>query len=101
MFNCFIPFVDSETGKPLRPGHVLADGSLSIGKAECEWGWRETWSHLKAAGLIDWRSDGDRIHLTITPRGLEVWRDNVDWRRELSDAVAADKAAGEGGIFRD
>lgn len=66
-----------------------SDG-LFIGKAECEWDWRQTWGELKAAGLIDWTEedvrthDGGRmvyVHLEITKKGSDFREEDLrQWR---------------------
>jgi len=49
--NCFAGIFNGAHDKAwLRP-----DGSLFIGKAECEWDWQDTWGALKELGLVEWR----------------------------------------------
>jgi len=86
----------------LARGHLSQDDSLKIGKAECEWDWRETWGELKRLGLIDWTEEetpnhpsvggtSRYVHLTVTDKGREVRDDDMRWFRELMDARTADE----------
>lgn len=81
------------------------DKFLSIGKAECEWEWRETWGSLKALGLIDWTertipAPGAKsgkmteVHLAITDKGHAVRDDDLKWFRELMNARERDEREG-------
>ncbi len=85
-------------------GYLSADDGLKIGKAECEWSWRETWGALKSLGLIDWTEEekpnhpdiggtSRYVHLTVTDKGHDVREDDLKWFRELMDARRADEAA--------
>lgn len=73
---------------------------LSIGKAECEWDWRNTWGELKASGLIDWEEenvpcyDGSRmvyVHLSITQKGYDFREEDLRQWRQRMDAEAAEE----------
>ena len=79
--NCFAGMFNGCKGKGVifKP----ETDALSIGKAECEWNWRDTWGELKSHGLIDWQEedvpclDGSKmkyVHLQITEKGHD-WRD--------------------------
>lgn len=75
--------------------------ALFIGKAECEWDWRDTWGELKSHGLIDWREedvpchDGSKmkyVHLRITEKGQD-WRDeDLRLYRIEMDRLKADES---------
>jgi len=67
------------------------ESGLSIGKAECEWGWPEDWDTLRDAGLIEYRMiDGPRgskrLVWSITAKGMDVRTDDVRAFRELMAA---------------
>ena len=78
---------------------------MSIGKAECEWSWRETWGTLKTLGLIEWREEtvsapGAKsgtmtyVYLTVTDKGHDVREDDLKWFREFTEAQRADEDDG-------
>lgn len=83
-------------------GSIGLNDHLFIGKAECEWDWRETWGDLKTRGLIDWREETidapgavggkmTKVHLRITDKGWDVREDDVKWFRELMSARDEDE----------
>lgn len=84
----------------LSRGRVnAANDGLFIGKAECEWDWRETWTALQDAGLIVWRLEDETFpngHKTtnliwgITEKGQTVSDDDLTYFRALMDAMRED-----------
>jgi hypothetical protein len=86
-----------------KQGWFLPNGSLHMGKAECEWHWPAAYEELRDAGLIKYHTE-DRPHAKgggsttylineITERGWDVREDDLKWFRELMDAMRADEAA--------
>src|SRR5882672_7309804 len=47
--GCFAGFFNGASSKGII--FVPENDSLTIGKAECEWDWRENWGELKKLGL--------------------------------------------------
>jgi hypothetical protein len=99
-YVCFLGFFNGG----LREGWTRDGESLFIGKAECEWDWKETWHELKESGLIDWREETRDNHATvggkttyiypsITELGHEVRASDLAYHRELMDAIDADEKA--------
>jgi len=99
--SCFAGFFNGCRSR----GSIVGDDGLFIGKAECEWNWRETWGALRDLGLIEWREEtvdapgakGGKmtwVHLTITTKGHDVRDDDLKWFREFCAAQDADKAEG-------
>jgi hypothetical protein len=97
--DCFSGFFNGASST----GHVLRDGSLKIGKAECEWDWQQTWPELMRLGLIGWTEEerpnhpdiggtSRYVHLTITDLGREVREDDNRYFRDLMDAMRADES---------
>lgn len=74
--------------------------SLFIGKAECEWDWRESWSALQNSGLVTFTltpTTYESGHQTIlfawdiTEKGWKVREDDIAWYREFVAAKDADE----------
>jgi hypothetical protein len=86
-----------------REGHLWGDDALFIGKAECEWGWRDTWSELKALGLVDYRLEEvsapgavsgkmTKFYCEVTEKGWDVREDDLaEWNERRSLPAGVDK----------
>ena len=99
--SCFAGFFNGASSR----GSIWPDGSLKIGKSECEWDWEDNWAELKALGLIDWQietkpnhpsigGESKFVHLTITEKGRAVRADDLAYFRALMDAMDADEKNG-------
>jgi hypothetical protein len=98
--SCFAGFFNGA----LSEGSLHHNGSLFIGKAECEWNWRTIWVELRKLGLIDWTTEQRPNHpsfgghttyvlLTITAKGWEVRNDDNMYFAELMKAMDEDEKA--------
>lgn len=87
-----------------QQGRVNATGGLFLGKAECEWDWEHVWPAMKDLGLVDYCIT-ETTHPTgyvskdfnwsITARGLEVRKDDIEYFCDLLDAMSADRPRDE------
>lgn len=83
-------------------GWLTPNGNLSIGKAECEWNWKDTWAELCRLQLLQWGTHTkyapgsvDLMITVVTPaitdKGLDVRSDDLAYHRELMAALDADE----------
>lgn len=83
-------------------GWLRPDGGLTLGKAECEWDWREVWGELRKLGLVEWRLE-ERVALgavggkatyffwSLTDKGRQVRDDDDRYSYEMVDAIIQDR----------
>jgi len=102
--GCFAGFFNGASSKGII--FVPENDSLTIGKAECEWDWRENWGELKKLGLLEWTEEPKTdargkpwvyVWPEITAKGREVRKDDVAWFRALMDAMSLDRKEGPNG----
>lgn len=95
--HCFIGLFNGAW----QVGMLFKAHELTIGKAECEWGWPGDWEKLAALGLITFDIEqrpnhpdigGRTAHLIwhVTDKGWEVREDDLAYSRELMAAREAD-----------
>lgn len=96
--NCFAGLFNGA-----RQGMLWPDGSLSVGKAECEWDWKNVWERLRELGLVEYRLEEldapgaisgkmTKFYWSITDKGWLIREDDLAYHRALMDAMDADEA---------